>query len=346
MSRRSKRRPEHHGEAPLLLAPAALGHQLGHAGGVRRVEVGRVEEAHRVAVAGHPVDRLAQPLHLPALERELPRVHHRLVADVEEAHARRLVGRQPLLAGAHDAEAPPVAVDVAAERVPHVGPLGERADGVGRDQADAAEDGVGDERVAVEEPLLVVAQREVVERAGAVPAHDVARPELGGAPAHRGPSRRQAAVDHRPGQQVQRHHDEADADGQQADGGVAVDGGREGDPVARRRGARPSRGARRASRGAGGGARGRPPPRATKPPRVAIDPADGEDDEGGDEGGRLGLGPEALALDDQQREDAGAHDERDDVGGVDEVQGERGDEQRHGDQPGAALAPAGCRGRA
>ena len=56
--------------------------------------------------------------------------------------------------------------------------------------------------------------------------------------------------------------------------------------------------------------------------------AHGEDDEGGDERGLLGLGPEALALDDQQRQDAGADDERDDVGRVEEVQGERGDEQR------------------
>ena len=36
--------------------------------------------------------------------------------------------------------------------------------------------------------------------------------------------------------------------------------------------------------------------------------ADGEDEEGRDDGAPLGLGPEALALDDQQREDAGADD--------------------------------------
>ena len=53
----------------------------------------------------------------------------------------------------------------------------------------------------------------------------------------------------------------------------------------------------------------------------------------------FGLGPEALALDDQQGEDARADDQRDDVGGVEQVQGERRDEQRHGDQPRAPLAP-------
>ena len=45
-------------------------------------------------------------------------------------------------------------------------------------------------------------------------------------------------------------------------------------------------------------------------------PTHGEDHEGGDDGPALGLRPEALSFDDQQREDTGAHDERDDVGGV------------------------------
>ena len=49
-------------------------------------------------------------------------------------------------------------------------------------------------------------------------------------------------------------------------------------------------------------------------------PADGQDGEGGDEGGLLGLGPEELALDDQQGEHAGADEQGDDVGGVHEVQ--------------------------
>ena len=38
-------------------------------------------------------------------------------------------------------------------------------------------------------------------------------------------------------------------------------------------------------------------------------------------------------------EDGGAHEQRDDVGGVDEVQRQRRGEQGHGDQPRAALAP-------
>ena len=74
-----------------------------------------------------------------------------------------------------------------------------------------------------------------------------------------------------------------------------------------------------------------------EPPEGREQPADGEDDEGGDEGGRLGLGPEELALDDQQREHAGADEQRDDVSGVDEVQREGGDEERHRHQPRAPL---------
>ena len=74
------------------------------------------------------------------------------------------------------------------------------------------------------------------------------------------------------------------------------------------------------------------------------DSAHGEDDEGRDEGRLLGLGPEAFPLDDQQRQDAGTDDERDHVRRVKEVQGERGDQQHHGDQPGAALTPEDAAG--
>ncbi len=66
-------------------------------------------------------------------------------------------------------------------------------------------------------------------------------------------------------------------------------------------------------------------------------PADGEDDEGRDERRLFGLGAEAVPLDDQQREDAGTDHERHDVGRVEEVQRERGDEQHDGDQPRAPL---------
>ena len=333
---------QHHGEATLLFAPAALGHQLGHPCRVLRVQVGRIEEARRVPVAGHPVDRLAQPLHLPAVERELARVDDGFVADVEEAHPGGLVRGQPLLAGPHDAEAPPVAVDEVPERVPHVGALGEGTDGVGRDQADAAEDGVGDEGVAVEEPLLVVAQREVVEGPGAVPAHDVARPQLGRPPGHDSPTRRQPAVHHGAGEQVEGHDDQAEADGQQADGRVAIDGGREGHVL-------------HADQALGRPQQDLGPGRK----RMVVDPArhlhgdeaaqrrhhaaHGQDGKGGDERGGLALGPEPLALDDEEDQHAGTHDQGDDVGGVDDVQRQR--RARGGRRPRSTnvAARAGCR---
>ena len=78
------------------------------------------------------------------------------------------------------------------ERAPYLLTFVAGADGIGRDQAHAPVDGVGHQAVAVEEPLLVGPQGEVVERRDAVPAHDVAGPELGGA------ARGQPAVDHRP----------------------------------------------------------------------------------------------------------------------------------------------------
>ena len=173
--------------------------------------------------------------------------------------------------GSHSSAAPmtprphPLRSHVAAEGVPHVAALGEGADGVGGDQADPAEDGVGDERVAVEEPLLVVAQGEVVEGAGAVPAHDVAGPQLGrGPPADRGScprsSRRSTTG------RVSRYSATTIRlmpDRQQAGGDIAVDGGGKrhrlhaDEPLGRPRAARRARGA------AGGGARGRRP----RPPR-------------------------------------------------------------------------------
>ncbi len=291
------------------------------------LQVGRVQEANRVAVAGDPVDRLAEPLHLPALEREGPWVDHGLVADVDEAHPRRLVGRQPLLARAHDAEAPAVAVDVAPERIPDVPALGEGADRVRGDEAHAAEDRVGDQRVAMEEPLLVVAQGEVVERAGAVAADDVTRAELSGAPAHRGTARRESAVHDRPGEQVQGHHDETEPDGQQTDGGVAIDGGGKGHPTH----ADETLGRSQEHIGPAGElvvmhARGHFDRREAAQGRDHA--TDGENDEGGHDRGGLGLGPEEVALDEQQGEHPGAHHESDDVRSVDEVQGQCGDKER------------------
>ena len=51
----------------------------------------------------------------------------------------------------------------------------------------------------------------------------------------------------------------------------------------------------------------------------------------------FGLGPEALPLHDQQGEHAGADQQGDDVGGVDDVEDQRGHQQPHGHQPRAAL---------
>ncbi len=78
---------EHHGEAPLELAPPALGHEPGELRGGVAVEAGRVVERGRVAVLGDAVVGLAQPLHVPAGQRELLDVDHRLVADVDVVHA-------------------------------------------------------------------------------------------------------------------------------------------------------------------------------------------------------------------------------------------------------------------
>ena len=52
-------------------------------GDLSRVDVGGIEELHRVAVARETSGRLAQPLHLAALEAERRTVHDRFVTDVE-----------------------------------------------------------------------------------------------------------------------------------------------------------------------------------------------------------------------------------------------------------------------
>ena len=212
---------EHHGEAALEVAPPALGHEPVSCRAVSPVETGRVVERDRVAVLGDAVVGLAQALHVPAGQRERLHVDHGLVADVDVVHARGPVDGQPVLAGAHDGDDPAVVVGEAAERRPDLLPLGERPDGVGRDQADAAVDGVGDERVAVEEPLLVAAQGEVVEGALAVAAARCrgpappprARPSGGGRP--RGRVARSTATTA-----------SVDADGEEARGRGSRRGGR------------------------------------------------------------------------------------------------------------------------
>ena len=148
---------QHHGEAALLVPPPVHPHQLDQGASDLGADVGGVEELHGVAVALDSVDGLAQPLHLPALEREPLHVDHCLVAEVEVAHPGVSIVGQPLLGRRHHRHSPAVAVAVPAEGVPDVTPLAVGPDGVGGDQADPAVDGVGDQAVTVEEPLLVVA---------------------------------------------------------------------------------------------------------------------------------------------------------------------------------------------
>ena len=68
------------------------------------------------------------------------------------------------------------------------------------------------------------------------------------------------------------------------------------------------------------------------------DASEGQDHESGEQRGPLRLRPEQLALDEEQDEHGGAHEQRDDVGGVDDVQQQRQAEQGDGDEPGTALA--------
>ena len=152
-----------------------------------------------------------------------------------------------------------------------------------------------------------------------------------------GPSRGEPAVDHRPGQQVQRDHDQADPDGEQGDGGEAVDGRGEGRPTATptRRSAEPS--STWGQQGSGWWWTCPATSTPMKPPRVASRPPTARMTSAATQGRPLGLGPEELALHDQQNEDGGAHEQRDHVRRVDDVEDERCGQQRHGHQPGAAL---------
>ena len=136
-----------------------------------------------------------------------------------------------------------------------VGPLVGGPDGVGRDEAHAVAHGVGDERVADAEVVLVVAQGEVGERVAAVCGRARARAASSeiSAPG--------SAVEHRPHEQPTERHRQPDADGGQRDGERRVepaadgDGGQAHQPLADRAGgARP--------RPCGGG---RPARRACRP---------------------------------------------------------------------------------
>ena len=92
----------------------------------------------------------------------------------------------------------------------------------------------------MEEPLLVVAQREVVERAGAVAPHNVAGTDLGGASADGGAARDSRRSTTGRVSRYSATDNEAEAHGQQADGGVAVDvGGKATQSTPTRRSAEP-----------------------------------------------------------------------------------------------------------
>ena len=158
--------------------------------------------------------RLTEPLHLAAGQREGRTVHDRLVADVEVVEPGRAVDREPRLAGADDPDRPTPALGVGAKGAEGLGPLGLGPDGVGRDERDAAVDGVGDQGVAEEVELLVVAQREVVERAAAVATHDLSRPEFGEASLGPAARHRETPVHDGSCQQVERRDEQRDTDGE------------------------------------------------------------------------------------------------------------------------------------
>ena len=67
--------------------------------------------------------------------------------------------------------------------------------------------------------------------------------------------------------------------------------------------------------------------------------SDGEDGEGAEQRGRLGLRAEEVALDDQEDEDSGTHEQRHHVGRVHEVQRERPGQQSELPQSRNAVGP-------
>ena len=163
---------EGHGESPLHIAAAALGHDLLQRSPQSGVQLGGVVKTDPVAVLGDPVDGLAQSLEASALQPEAAYSHHGLVPDVEVMHAGSPIDRQPLLTGAQPAERPPVLVDIASKGPPGLLPFGSWSDRVRRDQAHTAVHGVSDDGVSREEELLVGSQGEVVQSPRAVAGHD------------------------------------------------------------------------------------------------------------------------------------------------------------------------------
>jgi len=135
--------------------------------------------------------------------------------DVEVVEAGRAVDREPILTGSNDADRPAPAFGVRAERAEGFGSFSFGSDGIGRDQRHAAVDGVGDEGVAEEEELFVVAQSEVIERPSSVSAHDLPRAQFGQTSLGAAAGHRQASVHHRPRQEIERRYKQGDADGEE-----------------------------------------------------------------------------------------------------------------------------------
>ena len=130
-------------------------------------------------VAGllEPVHRLAHLADRAALERERGDVDDRLVAVVERVQPVRRVQRQAALGRAEDRDAPVARVRVLDEPADQLVEALARPDRVARDDRDAADDAVGEERrfVLGEEVRLVGAQHERRERVDAPRLHERAR---------------------------------------------------------------------------------------------------------------------------------------------------------------------------
>ena len=132
----------------------------------------------RDAVVDRAVGRLANRPHVAAFERERRGVDDRFVTEVELPHAPGFVHVEPVPAGAEHRHPPALPF---AEVVEHLERVRERlriADRVTRHEPDTAHVAVRDRGAPVrrEHVVLVVAQRERVERVTVGPVHEVAHP--------------------------------------------------------------------------------------------------------------------------------------------------------------------------
>ena len=178
-------------------------------------------ERHLVPVPDDPVDRLAKALLVAAREVEVGQRHDRLVADVERPHAAGPVGRQPRPVRTQHTDDPAAGVGEPAEVGPRHGPLARWADRIGGHEAHPAMDGVGDEGLAGEVMLLVVAEGEVVEGAAPVGIDEAAGPD------DRQIARPMAPVDEGPGDDEDGEHRQRQTHAQQGRGQEPVEAARE-----------------------------------------------------------------------------------------------------------------------